>query len=653
MMSAAAADPFGYLEDAADPATQAWTSDQNARTRATLDAVSVRPALAERLDALLRIDAIGVPAVRGARAFFAARRGNADQTVLFLRENGADRTLLDPAELDPSGLTALDWWHPSPNGTYVAFGLSRNGDERSTLHVLDVASGERLSEAIADTRYASVAWRPDERGFYYTRFPSGADYYVRVYDHVLGTASESDPLLFGEGRRPEEAMTLGISSDGRRLAVTVSLGWTRSDVYLADTAVAPLRFVPLVEGVDALFDVRVTNGTLYVRTDEGAPRFRVYAVDTDRLERAAWHEIVPQRSAVLDAIVVSRHALALHYLDNVRSDVWFRRHDGTVERVTLSDGATLFGWTSREDDESLYLLSGSYFAPASVHRLTVSAVGVTRSVWETVRPGFDPHAYRVEQHWFVSKDGTRVPMDVLSSVRTARDGTAPAVLYGYGGFNISLLPSFAPSVLPWLDAGGVYAVANLRGGGEFGERWHRAGMREHKQNVFDDFIAALQYLRTSGIADPCRVTIFGGSNGGLLVSAVATQRPELVRAVVCTVPLTDMLRYHRFLMGRFWIAEYGDPDQPRDAAILRAYSPYHNVRDGVVYPAMLIETAESDARVDPMHARKFAARVQEATAGDAPILAYVEREAGHGAGKPRHKIVDELADRWAFIFRYT
>jgi prolyl oligopeptidase len=275
------------------------------------------------------------------------------------------------------------------------------------------------------------------------------------------------------------------------------------------------------------------------------------------------------------------------------------------------------------------------------------------STWEAVESGFDPAKYRVEQHWFVSKDGTRVPIDVISRENAPRDGSAPAVLYGYGGFNVSLLPSFVPSLLPWLDAGGVYAVANLRGGGEFGEAWHRAGMLESKQNVFDDFIAAIEYLGSSGIADARRIAVFGGSNGGLLVAVVATQRPELVRAVVCVVPLTDMLRFHRFLIARLWIAEYGDPDVPRDAEILRGYSPYHNVRDGVAYPAMLIETAESDSRVDPMHARKFAARLQAATSGVAPILLYVEPKAGHGVGKPRHKVVAELADRWAFLFEYT
>ena len=263
---------------------------------------------------------------------------------------------------------------------------------------------------------------------------------------------------------------------------------------------------------------------------------------------------------------------------------------------------------------------------------------------------FDARDYRIVQEWYASKDGTRVPLTVIARRDVARDGRAPAVLYGYGGFNVSLLPTFSPSLLPWLDAGGVYAIANLRGGGEFGDAWHRAGMRERKQNVFDDAIAAIEYLGEHGIADPARIALMGGSNGGLLAAAVATQRPELLRAAVSLVPLTDMLRFHEFLIARLWIAEYGDPDDPHDATFLRAYSPYHNVRDGVAYPAMLIASAESDGRVDPMHARKFCARVAAATSGDGPILLFVEPSAGHGAGKPRHKVVAELADRWSFIF---
>jgi prolyl oligopeptidase len=648
--SAVTSDPYAYLEDGADPATVAWTAEQNARSRAALDGIPQRAFFAQRIEELLTIGTIDVPQACGDRTFFTARRGSADQLSLYVREHGADRILLDPAALDPAGLVSIDWWYPSPRGTFVAYGLSSRGDERSVLAVLDVATGERLGERIPDTRYCSLVWFPGERGFFYTRFPPGESYGVRVHRHVLGTAPERDEVVFGEGRKPEESMSLSSSSDGRWLVVSAHLGWARCDAYLADTTQTPLAFVPLVEGVDAEFDIVPANARLFARTDDGAPRFRVFEIDPLEPGRARWREIVPEAAAVLVDIAVTEHALALHYLHDVRSVVRLRLTDGTIRDAHDASDETLQGWSSREDSPVLYALWSSYFAPPVVRTLRAGAEGALESsVWEAISSPIDAARYRVSQEWFRSKDGTRVPMDVLSLADAPRDGSAAVVLYGYGGFNVALTPAFSPSVLAWLDAGGVYAIANARGGGEFGEAWHRAGMRERKQNVFDDFIAAAEYLGASGIADPDRIALFGGSNGGLLVAAVATQRPDLARAIACIVPLTDMLRFHLFLIARLWIAEFGDPENSDDARILRAYSPYHNVRDGVAYPAMLIETAESDTRVDPMHARKFAARLQAATASDRPILAYVEADAGHGVGKPRYKVLSELADRWAFV----
>jgi prolyl oligopeptidase len=651
------ADPYQYLEDADDPRTVAWTAEQNARTRAILDALPGRAALERRFDELLAIDTLGVPVAAGGRVFFTARRGRSRQAVLYVREDGSDRVLLDPAALDPTGLTSLDWWYASPAGRNVAFGLSTNGDERSTLGILDAATGERGDEAIPDTRYCSLAWLPDESGFYYTRYPAGADYDGRLYRHVLGTPWANDAKIFGDGRAAEDVLEVGLSADGRWLTVRVSMGWTRSDVYLADTRQAPLSFRPLAEGRDAIFDVRPTNGTIYVRTNDGAPRFRLFTLDPLALDgastpgTAAWHELVAEGTGVLDAFAVGRDAVALHSLEDVRSVVRVRRADGSLETLLDGPDSSVLGISADERSDIFYILRASFLAAPAVARVVAgrSAAPAETTIWERVATPFDPDRYRVTQEWFVSRDGTRVPMWVLARRDVPRDGTAPAVLYGYGGFDISLGPSFAANLVPWLDAGGIYALANLRGGGEFGDAWHRAGMREKKQNVFDDFIAAAEYLAASGIAAPERIAVSGGSNGGLLVAALATQRPELASAVVCAVPLTDMLRFHRFLIGRLWIAEYGDPESPQDAAFLRAYSPYHNVRDGVAYPAMFIETAEADGRVDPSHAKKFGARLQAATSGSGPILVYVEPNAGHGAGKPRDKIVAELADRWGFI----
>ncbi|MBD5605155.1 MAG: S9 family peptidase [Candidatus Eremiobacteraeota bacterium] len=644
------ADPFAYLENAGDPATIAWTAEQNARTRATLGSLPGRAALEKRFDELVAIDSLGTPVACGERTFYSARRGRATQPILFVREHGRDRAILDPAALDPSGLTAVDWWYPSPAGTYVAFGLSTNGDERSTLGVLEVASGIRRPESIPDTRYCSVAWYPDEDGFHYVRFPPGADYGPRVYAHALGEPYARDVEIFGAGRAPEDMLGVDASADGRWLVVRASRGWSQSDAYLADTKRVPLAFVPLAEGRDALFDALPTDARTYVRTNDGAARYRIFAVDPERPERERWEEIVPEGAGTIDAFAVTRHGIVVHELEDVRSVVRVRRHDGSFESLAGFGERGLIGLSGNERDDAVFALAASFLDPPAIARIVVGpSAPAETTTWERVAPPFDASAYRVAQEWFVSKDGTRVPMWIVERRDAARDGGAPAVLYGYGGFNVSLTPSFSPSLAPWLDAGGVYAIANLRGGGEFGEAWHRDGMREAKQNVFDDFAAAVEYLGTQRIADPHRIAVYGGSNGGLLVAALAVQRPELAAAVVCAVPLTDMLRYHLFSIGRLWISEYGDPDVAAAAAFLRAYSPYHNVRDGVAYPATFIETAESDGRVDPLHAKKFGARLQEAMRGDAPVLVHVEQNAGHGAGKPRDKIVAELADRWGFI----
>jgi prolyl oligopeptidase len=647
-MSIAIDDPFGHLEDGGDPRTVAWTAEQNVRMRQALDGLAPRGALTARFESLLDTGALGVPVERGERIVFTARRGRAEQPSLYVREAGVDRVLLDPSQLDPSNLTAIDWWYASPLGTYVAFGLSQNGSERSTLAVIDVADGRRHDDAIPDTRFASLAWLPDESGFYYTR-RIGGDYDARLFRHVLGAAWQSDREVFGAGRKPEESLTVALCEDGRWLSVTVQDGWSRGDVYIADTRAEPLRFVPMVEGRDAMYGVVPTNDAIYVHTDEGAPRFRVMLARPERPERELWQEVVPEGDGKLEEIAALRGALALHYLENVHSVVRIRYDDARLETLHAFDGHSVVGWSSSESSSTMYVLHSSFFEAGTISRIDTSGPVATTERWDSVATPFEPGVYESEQMWFVSKDGTRVPMFVLARRGTPRDGTAPAVLNGYGGFNISLVPAYLPSVIPWLDAGGIYAIANLRGGGEFGETWHRAGMLESKQNVFDDFIAAATFLAESGLADPARIALLGGSNGGLLVAAIATQRPELARAIVCLVPLTDMLRFTEFSIARLWISEYGDPSVPSDAAVLRAYSPYHNVRDGTAYPAMLIATAEDDSRVDPMHARKFAARVQEATSGTADILLAVEPNAGHGAGKPRRKVVAELVDRWSFI----
>ncbi len=658
-VDAAAEDGFAYLEDADGPRTTAWTKRQNEETRAALDGRPEREELLSRFEALSRIDVLGPPVVRGGSAFYTARRDGATQSVLCVRDAAGERLLVDPVALDPSGLTALDWWYPSPRGGFVAFGTSVGGDERSTLRVLDVASGWLTLEAIPGTQYCSLAWVPDERGFYYTRYPLGGDYDVRLYRHERGRPWRKDVEVFGEGRRSEEWLEVDLSGDGRRLAVTVSLGWARADVFVADAAQPQLRFQALTAGRDASYHALAGNDALYLRTDDGAARSHIFAVDYDRPHREAWREIVPEGPGALDLFALARGALAVCDIVDVRSRLRVRYDDGRIEMPLETDGRTVLGLSASQDSADLYVTLASHLEPPQIVRLRLGGAEVpghepaepagSAECWASVSAPFDATAYRTTRETAVSRDGTPVPLSVLSRRDVPRDGSSPAVLYGYGGFNVSLLPWFVPTIVPWLDAGGIYVIANLRGGGEFGEAWHRDGMLERKQNVFDDFLAAAEHLGTSHIADPARLGFLGGSNGGLLVCAAAMQRPALARAVVALVPVTDMLRYHRFSLGRLWIPEFGDPDDPADAAYLRAYSPYHNVRHGTAYPAMYVRAAEADGRVDPMHARKFSARVQAATSSEMPVFASIEADAGHGAGKPREKQIAEYADVWTFL----
>lgn len=654
MRAAVDSDPYLELEDATAPATIAWTAAQNRRSRAMLDELPGRAELARRFEAALAVDTLGVPQAAGDRLFYTSRRAGAEQPVLLVREGAVERIVLDPGALDDGGLVAMDWWFTSPSGRYVAVGLSRGGDERDTLYVFDVESGDRLGEAIPDTRYCRLAWSPDDSGFFYTRYPAGGDYEPRLYRHELGTPFEGDPQIFGAGLAPERTIGVALSRDGRRLVAIVNDGWSRNDVFVADLATstpAAPRFVPVVVGVAATYAPLPTDAALLLRTDEGAPRGRVLGVEYDRPERDAWRVEVPESDAALAAVEAAGEALVLSYLRGPVSALVIRHADGALEPLAALADRSVLGIDASEDSALVHVLHASYLEPPEIARLTVGARSTEVERLIAVDSPLEAARYRATLVSYPSADGTAIPLTVLARRDLPVDGTAPAIFYGYGGFNVSLVPTFSPTLAPWLDAGGVYAIANLRGGGEFGEAWHRAGMRANKQNVFDDAIAGVEYLGRSGIADPARIAVAGGSNGGLLVAAIATQRPELVRAVACLVPLTDMLRFHRFLIARLWIDEYGDPDVAAEAAVLGAYSPYHRVRDRVAYPAMLIMTAAADGRVDPLHAKKFGARVQAATSSGRDVLVVVEDDAGHGAGKPRSKVAAELVDRYAFLAR--
>jgi prolyl oligopeptidase len=652
------ADPYRWLEDAKAPAVQKWTEEQNAYTRAVLDQLPGRKKVHDELGKLLEIGSLGTPKPAKGRYFYTKREGTQNQPVLYVREGlqGKEGVLVDPNQLAPDGTVALDWWFPSRDGSLVAYGLSKNGNEKSTLHVRVVATGKDLPDTIEHTRACSVAWLPDAQGFYYTRYPAPnsvpkgeENYHRHVFLHRLGNDPSKDEEVFGQGRPAEDWPNVGLSPDGRWLVVTEEQGWAKSEVFFRDTTKKDAAFVPLVEKVPALFDVVVRNDRLYVHTNDQAPRYRLYAVDPLKPARPSWVEIIPEGKDVLEGVAAIGDFLIAQYMHRASARLELCDRQGKALReVKLPTLGSVAGLGGEWDGTELLFGFQSFTVPPSIYRVDLKTKET--SLWQQVQADIDFAAYEVEQVSYPSKDQTPVTMFLAHKKGLKRDGRNPTVLYGYGGFNISLTPTFNASRFLFLEHGGLLAIPNLRGGGEYGEEWHQAGMLGKKQNVFDDFLAAATYLIDNHYTSREKLAILGGSNGGLLVGAALTQRPDLFRAAVCMVPLLDMLRYHQFLIARLWIPEYGSSASPEQFKWLYAYSPYHHVKKGKKYPAVLLEAAESDTRVDALHARKMAARLQTATASEQPILLRLETKAGHGAGKPRTKVLDELTDVWSFLF---
>ncbi len=662
-------DPYRWLEDARSAEVQAWMQSQDDLTRAKLATLPERDAIAARLKELIYIDGRGVPLARGGRLFYMHRRAAQEKAVLYVRPlasegsggpeaetEGEARALLDPNLWSTDGSASLHGWSISWDGRKVAYNRSENNSDEATMHVLDVDSGEvSARDVIAGTKYASASWTPEGDGFYYVRLPVDPSIptdarpgFAEVRFHALGTDPATDPLVREKTGDPKTFVSGWVSKDGRWLFSDVAHGWSSNDVYFRDRSdpAARDRWTPLAQGKDALYSVLSFRGRFYVVTNEGAPQWRIFVVDPARPEREAWTEIVPERAdATLASAKILGGRLALTYLKDVTSRLELRDLDGGfVREVTLPalGSADLYG---DADEDAAYYSFETFNYPTEIHAYSIAS-GVD-AIWFKLTIPIDRAAVEVEQIIFRSKDGTRVPMFVVHAKSTPRDGTAPTILTGYGGFSAAETPGFRKAIFPWLERGGVYAFAALRGGSEYGEAWHRAGMLHAKQNVFDDFAAAAEALVAAKITSPERLAIQGGSNGGLLVGAALTQHPALFRVVVCAVPLLDMVRYHLFGSGRTWISEYGSADDEADFRTLHAYSPYHHVTPDTAYPAVLFDAADSDDRVDPLHARKMAAALQEASAGG-PVLLRIERNAGHGGADLQRAWVERYADVYAF-----
>ncbi|HJT75658.1 MAG TPA: prolyl oligopeptidase family serine peptidase, partial [Gemmataceae bacterium] len=531
------------------------------------------------------------------------------------------------------------------------------GDEWHGLLVLvDVAETRAVAELPFSQLASSLRWLPDASGFYYTRYPAPGsvpkaeeNYHRHVFLHRLGDDPAADAHVFGEGRPAEDWPDVALSPDGRWLVVTEEQGWAKSEVFYRDRHDAAGGFRPLVEKVPALFDVVVRNDRFYVHTNDGAPRYRLFRVDPTKPARRDWVEIIPQCDDVLDGVAAVGDTLVAQYMHRAASRLELLDREGKpLREVKLPTLGSVAGLGAEWDGDEVLFGFQSFTVPPSIYRLDLK----TRQseLWQQVKADIDFTAYEVEQVRYPSKDGTEITMFLAHKRGLEMTGANPTLLYGYGGFNVSLTPAFSASRFLFLERGGLLAIPNLRGGGEYGEAWHEAGMFERKQNVFDDFLAAAEWLIARKYTDARHLGIQGGSNGGLLVGAALTQRPDLFRVVVCQVPLLDMLRYHKFLIARLWVPEYGSADDPEQFKWLLAYSPYHHVKKGTAYPAVLLTAAESDTRVDALHARKMAARLQAATSSGAPVLLRLETKAGHGAGKPRSKVLDELTDEWGFVF---
>ena len=642
------ADPYRWLEDQNSPETRAWIDTQNECTDALLGAFPGREAIAARLGEIMKVERYEVPFEYGGRIFFQKRNPDQEQMVLYVREglHGPDRVLLDPHTMDPDFTTSIEVMDVSPDGGLLAYGVRKGGEDELEVHFLDVASGAEAGDLLPHGNYFTLAITPDQSACYYSLQDERGSL---VLHHRFGTEAEDDRILFGQGLPADKIVDVELAEDGRTLLITVYEGssGTRNALYFSDLT-APGAIRPIVEDIDANFFGRVAGGRVYMKTNWGAPNWRILAVDLAQPGRENWTEIVAESPAVIEEFALAGGKVIVNYLEDVKSRVRIFSADGSpageIHFPLIGSTSTVNGrWSS---PHAFYSFQ-SFHQPAILYHYDVAAGQA--EVWAQVATPVDTGAITVEQVWYPSQDGTRVPMFLVHRKDMPRDGVRPAILTGYGGFNVSWTPYFSATAAFWVDRGGLYALPSLRGGGEFGDAWHRAAMFAKKQNTFDDFIAAAEWLIANGYTDPAHLAISGGSNGGLLVGAFLTQRPELCRAVICTYPLLDMVRYHRTLKGPYWVSEYGSADDPAQFEYLRRYSPYHNVHPGTAYPAVLFVTGDADTRVDPMHARKMTALLQ-ASGSPRPVLLHYDTKAGHSGGDPVTKQIDDVTVNMTFLF---
>jgi len=655
-------DPYRWLEDPDSAETRAWVEAENTVTFGWLEQIPQRSLIKQRLTELWDYEKYGAPIKRGSRYLFTKNDGLQNQSVLYSTTalDQEPKVLLDPNTLSADGTVSLTGYTLSDDGRLLAYGLSKAGSDWQQWRVRDVEKVADLPDEIDWVKFSGASWAHDASGFYYSRYDepakdeklTAANYYQKLYFHKLGQPQKDDKLVYERNDEKEWGFGAEVTDDGRYLVVSVWRGTERKNqVFYLDLEKPDAKMVELVTGWDAQYEfIDNDGGVFWFVTDLDAPRYRAIAVDTAKPDRKEWRELIPQTDDVLEGVRAVGERFVATYLHDAHSEI--RTFDlsgkptGTIELPGLG---TAMGFGGRRSDQETFYAFTSFTSPTTIYRYDLAERKST--VFRAPKVRFRPEAYETKQVFYTSKDGTRVPMFIAAKRGLVPDGNTPTLLYGYGGFNISLTPTFSVARIVWLEMGGIFAMPNLRGGGEYGRSWHESGMKDKKQNVFDDFIGAAEYLVDKKYTTPARLAISGRSNGGLLVGACLTQRPDLFGAALPGVGVLDMLRFHKFTIGWAWVSEYGSADDKQQFPTLLAYSPLHNVKPGTRYPATFIETADHDDRVVPAHSFKFAAALQAAQAGPAPVLIRIETSAGHGAGTPTSKQIDEVSDSYAFLAR--
>jgi prolyl oligopeptidase len=644
-------DPYRWLEDQQSPQTRAWIEMQNKHTQSILSTLPGRDTLEQQVSDLMKVDTVTTPHEEGGRYFFSKRRADQELFVLYIRKGlaGTDEVLVDPHPLSSDHSISVGLADVSPDGRLAVYQVRRGGEDETVIKLRDLDTRKDLPDELPRAKYLSVSLKHDKSGVFYSRQLERGS---RVFFHASNTSASTDRAIFGEGYGPDKILSTSISDDGRYLIIHVLYGSSadQTEVWFQDLARnGPI--LALVKDIPARFIAYAVGHQVFLHTNWKAPNSRVLSFDLTNSGQDHWREIVPESSAVIETLSPAGGKLFVNYLENARSQLRVFGADGKdMGEIELPSLGTISGVSGRWRSDDAFFEFSSFHMPPTIYRYNVATNH--REVWARINVPVESDRFEVKQVWYQSRDGTSVPMFILHLKGIRLDGSRPTLITGYGGFDISLTPTFSQEAVVWAERGGVFALPSLRGGGELGENWHRAGMLANKQNVFDDFIAAGEWLIREGYTNPSKLAIVGRSNGGLLVGAALTQRPDLYRAVVCGYPLLDMLRYQRFLVARYWVPEYGSSEDPSQFRYLYAYSPYHHVEKGANYPAVLFMTGDSDTRVDPLHARKMAALLQWATASNAsrPVLLHYDTKAGHSGGLPLNKQIADMTDELSFLF---